>query len=392
MTGCKDHILTVFVFAFILLWFVKYQKTRNYWFLPLTFIFTGLLAWVRPELAFWIFLSLCIFCALELLPNWKNDNGIRLLLPFFFAPLFTIIGALPFFVNNYMVTKNIFVPAWILWNQDLAAPVEEESIATNSIVGSGSIDAIHSIFGLFSKMIGIYPDTFFSDVLGVLFFPQNGGIGVLVIVPLFLVTTAVIIILLLKKKIRLDHDDHLNLIPLLLLSGAILFAYGVKIHSLNISPGVLPDIRYLLAIYIPLNLIGLIFLQKINTGRIYNIGKLIIMIAFLAISILPSLFIEMWFYSDKLIRSGFSAPLNRMFSLIILGIAILTIICLFLREFKEKWNGFSHYLIAVLCSIPAVWQLNLIFYHCTFGQTGYTFWIPVIRFFYDQVLIKILIS
>jgi len=393
MIGCKDHILTVFICTFILLWLVKYQKTKDGWYLPLVFIFTGLLAWVRPELAFWIFLALCVFYLGIIYNKWKEGifSGTKPAL-ILCAPLFTLIGALPFFVNNFMVTKNPLIPAWILWDQDLAAPVVD-SVSTNGIATASSPDAVHTVTGLFGKMIKIHPDTFLSDILGVLFYPQNGGIGVFPVVPLFLVMSVVIVILLLVKKIAFDEQEKQFIIPLALLAIAIFVAYGIEINSLNTSRGVVPDMRYLLALYVPLNLMGLLFLKKISIITINPLIAIKRMGIFSFFTIPLSLYIVFYFYAMSSIAATFSSRLNTEMALVILLMSSLTIIAIILPFFTKRGENICNYLIPVLCSLPFVWQTVFIFYHHAFSTAqGYTFWFPLVRVFFESVLVKILIS
>jgi len=388
MTGCKDHILTIFLFTAVLLLMVKFQVSEEYWYLPLAFIFSGLLAWVRPELAFWVFLVLCIYCVIIFYRLWKKKVNRIEILKFACAPFFTLIGAIPFFTNNYMVTNNFFIPAWILWNQDLAAPVDG-AIIINENLPSAGITTFHSLSGLLSKMIKIHPDTFFSDLLGVLFFPHNGSMGVFPLVPLFLVMSITIFLLFLLNRIHFTEKEKSNILPLALLAFSVIIAYSIKLNGLNTSGGVLPDIRYLSPMYIPLNILGLLFLQKTQLLTIKPLMSVKVILSYWIIAVPSSLFFIYFLYSELSIRS--ITPINSTISLTILSLCLMTIILILIQLYYRKTIWVVEYLILQLCALPLLWQIGLVLYIRTFASgAGYTFWIPIIRVLYDVGIFPLL--
>ena len=391
MIGCKDHILTVFIFTAVLLWVIKYLKTGDCWYLALSFISAGLLSWVRPELAFWVFLGLCLYCAIIINHLRKQSGPRRTLFIVVCAPFFTLIGALPFFTNNYMITKNIFIPASIAMFQENPVPAEN-IVPAAQLASFGNGSTFHSVSGLLGKMIQINPDTFISDLLGVLFSPQNGGIGVFPLVPLFLVMGIVVIILLLAKKIKFTDDEWNILVPLALLALSVFIAYGLEMHSLNISKGVLPDMRYLSPMYIPLTLIGLFFLKKINLPIMSSFTALKWMAVFWIFTIPVSLIIIYLQSYDFHTRSEFVVPLDLSFSIIIFAMSFITLLIVLLQSFSIIKFRASDYFIPLLCALPLVWQIDIVFFiRSNTSGAGYTFWIPIVRILYDYALAPLLI-
>lgn len=247
-TSCKDHILVATIFIGIILCIIQFQKIKDFWYLPLAFILSGLLAWARPEFAIWIFLMLLVFCVSIFLKYQKTGIKKQEKSLLFWAPLFTIIGALPFFVNNYMVTKNFLIPAWILWEQDALPVAVSSSLSEPLTPGNGNM--IQSIWTLMFKMISINPNTFFSDLFGIFFHPLNGSVGVFPFVPLFVITSILIIILTLCKKMQFSPQDNRYLYPLTLMAIGVFLAYFVRISSMNVSHGMTPDMRYLSPLYV----------------------------------------------------------------------------------------------------------------------------------------------
>jgi len=392
MTGCKDHILTIVLFTAVLLWIVKYHISKEYWYLPLTFIFAGLLAWVRPELAFWVFLALCVYCTIIIYGIWQSQKKVTAYFGIVCAPFFTLIGAIPFFTNNFMVTKNIFIPAWILWNQDIAATSDVTAIPNETISPAG-ITAFQSLSGLLGKMIAIQRDTFFTDLFGVLFSPSNGGIGVFPLVPLFFVLVIIIMILWLSRRISFTIEEKGVLLLLGLVSFAVFITYCVQINSLNTSLGVLPDMRYLTPLYIPLTVIGLFLLKKVQLLTITPLEALKRMAIFWIIAVPVSLILTFLMYSDLQNRIESVVPLNSIMGAVILLTCIISIVLIIYHLFiSTKNTEVINFLIPVLCALPLIWQIDVSFYIRAFATgAGYTFWIPIMRILFDNQLVPLIL-
>ena len=181
-TFCKDHILVLACFVPIVLCLVRFIKTDEYWYLPLAFLFSGLMAWARPEVALWIFILTCGICGYTII-RYRNQNrpGYHPL-AVLCSPLFTLIGALPFFLNNLLMTKNIFLPVSALYLRD-----ESTSLAINtsqSLMYSTGVKSLQSVITkLFLPAVPSSPLTMLTDFAGIFFYPQNQSISVFGLVP-----------------------------------------------------------------------------------------------------------------------------------------------------------------------------------------------------------------
>jgi len=220
---CKDHALVAFLFTAIVLMAVNFLLTTNDWYLPGAFLLTGLLAWARPELALFVFAALGFFIAYSYVVMRDRFTPFTHAIPLITAPLFTLIGAIPFCINNYLFTGNFFVPAWILWKT-------ESSSANISLTGATPLqqapsDTLGSLLHLFLSTINIRPSTFFSDVYGVLLNPQTGSMGVLPLVPLFMVALLILPVLWVYGNLDFSREEKLVLMTMVLLALGVFLAY-----------------------------------------------------------------------------------------------------------------------------------------------------------------------
>jgi len=391
VTGCKDHVLVFFIFTAVLFSIVKFHKGRDLWFFTLAFLFSGLLAWARPELAFFVFLALCLYWLHIFYHCRSTKRATTEYLKFFSAPFFTLIGALPFFTNNLMVTKNIFLPAWILWSDTNFVSTSGESISGSVISISGG-NPFNTIFGLFRKMVVIDPSTFFGDLVGVFTHAENGSIGIFSLCPLFLVTLVVITILVVMKRVQVSPDEKNDIFLILLMAAAVFITYAIEIRSLNISHGVIPDIRYLSPIYLPLNLLGLIFFRKLSavSGRYIMILKMIVVLWVIEIPI--SLVLVSQYYRDYQNQVSYLKGLNAGFSMILLTACIFLVLLIIYCELNQKRVIITSFGIAILCSLPVIWQINASFLLRVFSTgAGYSYIIPVVRVIYQIIVTNFLI-
>jgi len=375
---CKDHVLVAFLFTAIVLLTVKFLLTTKVWFLPEAFILTGLLAWARPELALFVFAVLCIFIAYSYLIMRNRFTPLIKAIPLLTAPLFTLIGAIPFCINNYLFTGNIFVPAWILWK-----PVSSSAgiaVPGSTVVTQASSDTMGSLGHLFVSSIHIQPSTVLSDVYGVLLNPQSGSMGVLLLVPLFMVALLLLPVLWIYGKLNFSRDEKQVLMTMVLLALGIFLAYIHRISSINISTGVTPDIRYLSPIYLPLSIIGLFIIRKVPT-IINSIKKIMKWIIIIWGAVIPISLVAMSLYYPYPESFIFLfRPLNTIISLGILIILMLFILCLIANIFYKVAETPTVILFALLCAAPFIWQIDMTFLVRLYGTGlgGYSFWIPVV--------------
>jgi hypothetical protein len=377
-SGCKDHILTLLLFVSVLFCVVKFRYSEDTLYLPLAFLVTGLLAWARPELALWVCIFIGGMWGFILINHLrkKTDTGYGLLLC---SPLFTAIGALPFFLNNYLVTKNPLLPTGVVYiPRDSASVVAQ---ATNYGYQNSSIPS-PSLVQIFTLKNAVPSSDLFGDIVGILFHPANGSMGLLPVVPLLLVMLGLAIVLVVSKKIRFSQEEIYTIVIIGLLTIPVGIAYANNLVQLNTSRGITPDIRYLSPLYIPLTLLGLFLMRKIFVTDPIEILKKILIIS--AIGIPVSLYLTAKAYTDPTIVVQLDAPISTVFSSVIFSVAIVSLVVFFVSKFSEIREKIVGLLIALLCAVPFIWQIDISVRFWLFSVTSekYQAWIPIVNIIY----------
>jgi hypothetical protein len=222
-----------------------------------------------------------------------------------------------------------------------------------------------------------------SDLAGIFFFPANGSISIFGVVPLFLVMAIIAGILLGGKKIRLSIEEKKFIFLCLLISLAIFLAYEGILHIMNTDFGVVPDMRYLSPAYLPLIVIGLILLKKVDIlpenpadslKRLFLVCSTGLIISILFLSMVSRVASTTLFY-DKFFS---------LYALVLVPLAVGTILY---RGFTRHKTMLCEYLIFLLCSLPFFWQVNLMsILRYLSAASGYIFWIPVVRVIWEMIM------
>jgi len=382
-TSMKDHMLVALLYGALLVSVVYYFKRHDRWFFPVSCILIGLTAWARPELALPTFIGTVAF-------YWFTYGSVisrpKQLKDYFFilcSPLFVLIGALPFFINNYFITGNPLLPTWAVW-PILNTPGYTSGItASSGSLASGSIIPVEKIIQIFISEISIRPETFFNDLYGILVNPQNGSMGVFALTPLFLIALFLIPIIILTKNSLFSKEEKFLLFSMGLFSFLVFAAYIYQIPGLNMSVGVVPDIRYLSPAYLSLNVFGLIILKKIPELS-KNPRVLLKLLLPLWVIILPLVLVfNTSYYPDP--RESWPAifyPLDIIASLMIY-VLIFVFLLLYLSAvfFKKQNPCWKLLIILIILSIPIIWQVLTSVNICVYGRGlgGFTLWIPIVR-------------
>ena len=349
-TGGKDHILVLLLFAGVLLSLVKFQKTKERWYLPLAFLFSGLLAWARPELALWVFFAVCLILGYTLFRKRQNGS-----VPEYFfltcSPLFTLLGALPFFLNNYLITKNPLLPMLAVSN----------SPQLNTILTS----------------------TVLEDLVGIFFHPLNRSMGIFSLTPLFLVMTILGVVLVLSGKLHFSWEENHMIAVIALLAFSVFLAYAGRFHMMYVDVGINPDIRLLSPVYVPLTLLGLVILRRAQVIAENPLDTLKKMLMICALGIPLSLIFMSKAYADPNVAAELNSPLAGFFSIAIFSLAAITLIIITWNIFTNRRDKISGFLIVLLCAIPFIWQIDASVYVWQFATAeGYPAWIPITRILY----------
>jgi hypothetical protein len=386
VTHCKDHILVLLIFSIILLCLVRFGKTNDYWYLPLSFLSAGLLAWIRPELALWMFLLLCgVFCYI-LIKFRSQPHSFQELLITIGSPLFTLLGAMPFFLNNLLVTKNILLPVMSVFLSEDSVTLAANSSPT--LIRTAGVKSFQSLLFMFLPSIPANPVDFFIDLLGVFFYPQSGSVSVFALTPLIVVIVVVLVILVPLKKVVFTPEEKRFLCIALIVSIATFLTYVSQIHLLNVDRGIVPDIRYYSPMYLPFSIIGLIGIRKIvflneNPRKIIKNFLLIIILGLpLSMMLVPMAYT---FQMEKFSKGIFA--IGNFFSLYVIMLLIISIVTILFYAYCQEGKSAAQYMILLLCSVPIFWQLNETIINYIFsGFSKYTFWIPIIRVMVESIL------
>jgi hypothetical protein len=376
---CKDHALVAFLFTAVVIMVVKFLLTDKTWYLPGAFVVSGLLAWARPELALFIFAALCVLVAYiyVCMKNRISQNKNKLLL--ILSPLFTLIGAIPFFVNNYLFTKNIFLPAWVLWNTELPSPVK--TVADSAPLQQPFSDTIGTLLATILRGTNIRPSTFFADLYGILLNPQSGSIGVLALAPLFLVAVLLILVFwAMKKNIHFSSEEKHIIAAMVILSLGVFFAYIRGISGMNVSPGIVPDIRYLSPMYLPLNLIGLMVIRKINSITDKTLDLLTWMVSSWILAIPLSVIVICGYYPPAKNWVDIFPLLDAWTSVVVYTLILIFFICIIISIVFKKPMTPAKIFLALICAVPFIWQIDATFLARMYGAGlgGYSFWLPIL--------------
>lgn len=391
VTVCKDHMLVFILFTAILLCLVRFFITDENWYLPLAFLISGLLAWARPELALWVFLFICGVCGYTVIRFRSQKRSCNDFVFILFSPLFTLVGALPFFLNNNLVTKNFLLPAMTLYLSEKSLPYTWNM--SHTPIRVAGVESIQSAIMMFVPAIPSSPLDFLSDLFGIFFLPQNGAISIIALTPLFFVMAILALVLLFYRKLQFTPEEKRILMLNFFISMVVFLAYVRQIHTLNTDSGIIPDIRYLSPIYLPLTILGLSILRKVNiisNGPESSIKKIC---AICIIGTPVSLIIMSMAYSAHLGSTGSIMLIDRFFSYSVVLLALIILGTLFWTLYTNRAKTIQNYLIPFLCSLPFFWQIDMVFFIRTFsGGSSYTFWIPLIRIFYDLTVKYILVK
>jgi hypothetical protein len=374
----KDHLVVILLLAVVLFMVIRFLSENDLRALSSGFFFVGLLIWARPELGIFIFIALFVGTSLIYLSDYTLHDTMVSPLKLMLSPLFTLAGAAPFFINNYLVSGNIFIPAFVL--------TQKSSLAQSSIEGSNPVvDNTVSALLQVNSMTTVTPlSTFPSDVYGILFFPQSGSMGILPLVPVFVSAVMILPVLLMKIRIRFDCREKMILGILVLLSLAVFGAYLNRVAGLNTDLGIMPDIRYLSPLYLPLTIAGLMIIRK-APGITERPFELLADMGITWLILLPvSLSVILFCHSPPLGWNNVFILIDRWATMAIFVITVVFVLLYYRMIVSRTHDGpgsrVAHAAFAFMCALPLVWQAAASFLALLFVNAwgGYYFWIPVL--------------
>ncbi|PKL59007.1 MAG: hypothetical protein CVV34_00170, partial [Methanomicrobiales archaeon HGW-Methanomicrobiales-5] len=388
----KDHMLTAMVLAFVIFFFIQYISHGRQRDAALSFVCSGLLIWVRPEVGFYVTIFTGLFFCMPLIKQViKKEAPFNHTLKSCIPMAGVFLGAVPFFINNILISKNWLVPVFDLPRSaidsgsattiplPISQVVSDPSII-NEAAGLNIFDTLPRVWEMITHAIfrGFSFDNIVSGFYGVMVFPENGNIGFLVMCPLIII--ALVALALWNRKIsQLSANNKEIGLFLFVMILAIFLGYLPQFYSMNISLGVLPDMRYLTPAYLPCGLFSIFILTKVpffKSPRNYLTYGLIGTVV-----IIPVLFFLMVFvhpFGDQ--YEGYAA----FFKFVILSEVIvcsgLMIVSRFYPEDNWFYSAVLPYLIVLMLITVFSFQFMLAtLYGMLMKMNGYTFWMPLVR-------------
>ena len=382
----KDHILTSAIFALILLFLVRYLYAARWWDATAAFICSGLLLWVRPEVGLVVSAMLILF----FIGNAAYDlagkhGGLKELVTALVPIAGTGLGAVPFFLNNLLLTGSFFTPVWRA--EGLAVPIMTTTQQVSEAVSSAATQAVvtaqpgatyASIFRVVQSRFSPLSLDMLGHLVHVLTFPRNHGFGFFIICPLLpLALLSLIFWYDGVKKIR--NTDRKVLIFLIVMSLAIICSYIPEMGVLDTNTGTPPDMRYLMPAYISAGLLSIMILRQ--TPLLKDAGGILKKTLYATAILTPLFIIIMIVIHPFGVRYAGYAAVFLYF--VLFGIVLCFMGMVLTRLRIGNAGDFSAILpIFLLVTIVAVFTFQIVVAFVmgdVLKFNGYPFWLPLIR-------------
>lgn len=324
---CKDHILVALLVALVAYSLLQYHASKRLPVLGMGAM--GLLVWARPEIAFGVGIAGCIVLAVQ---NWRA------------AGLFFVgsgVASLPAFLNNYVVTGNL-----------LKSPF----LAANTLYGgsfTGHVQySVNSGYYAFNPILQYPIDLFYSIAV-----PQSGSVGLLVVIPLFLLV--VVFSPFILKTIRKEEWILLSM-GLGVLAYQAIF-WGFKLHS---DTGITPDMRYFMPGYACLTLFGLSILQRLLDIKPKQAIRETFLFTMIGILLLGGIVITIPYFGESIFA------FNRLVNTSMIGLFGISLLMLVNSQFTPR------FVVPMLIAVPLVWQIVIAFTYGDIKIHDYAFFLP----------------
>jgi len=382
----KDHMAVAAVFAVVIFLFIRYLYESSWLDATLAFTGTGILLWFRPDIGIVVFCCVALFfCVLQFRNLIRTPAGVTTTLRSLSPLLGILLGSIPFFINNQMITRNWLVPLWLA--RPVATRAENASGITEAIQsvapasGTGASGLASSVFAgistLLSHLMELPPDSL-HHLTGILLFPENKGIGFFILCPIIVIAIFSAIVWF-RTPFKDDEKRSLVLLFLILMSVAVFWNYIPSMMIMNTDTGITPDMRYLSPAYISLGLLSIMILRetpliKKPRDSLKNclLGSIILVPAFFFILVivhpLGSQFAAYaWFFRFVILFE-------------VLLCCALIVLSRASREAARSLVKFLPYVLVAIIVTVFTFQFMLTFIFGVMVKfNGYPFWIPLIR-------------
>ena len=261
LTG-KDHSVSLLFIMLAIYFYYSYAESNQVKYKYLAFAMVGLELWVRAEAA------VPLFCALfltELLFIYRNNTARAQLLNVTKIVAVILISLIPFFINNYLLFGNIFLPTLtdvvITGTTTETAPVSAHGM--DQIVAM--LRSTSKIPALFGVMFGKY-HVLSGTVVPFLFHNDNTTLmSIFEVCPLLIFSLFILyrLFVLLRRNARAILKKEYYL-PFLFICYSITHILIYSGYTYPYYRGGTWDYRYFLPVYVPLLYFAFSFLHDYN--------------------------------------------------------------------------------------------------------------------------------
>lgn len=353
----KDHILTLFFFLISFYFFISWIQSESFFHLISSYIAIGWIAWVRPDVGSGLFiLTILAGIVLTFRKGIKNEFKI------FFCSFATLFGAIPLFLNNYGLTGNVVTTPLAMEYQavsDNSVEVLNEMLATNYYAGFPNlIDLPAALYHVLFDPVYPYAAGFF----------QVSPISFLAVFCI-----GCLFYCIFKKKHFFDSEyEKIAFMGILFISLGLILPQVNNIIQLGESKGIVPDIRYLSSLYVPMVLLGLFFLKKLKLDE-FDVKKILESFFWIAIITVPLSFIVFQAFIGT--HMDIQLQAQQWINYVFLGIVVAVLILILAKKVRKE---VLHYLLPILLVSNLIWFIILGFrFTNTIVWEHYHFWLPV---------------
>ena len=379
----KDHMASTAVFTLALWFFINYLRTRRFRDAAAGFFTIGILVWLRPDTGLAVFVCMALFCiAINLLHAKESRETLWSALKDSGAILFTAIGAIPFFINNLIITGNFLLPPLLLerkirYGQTsvLVAPGSPVAVTGSHVITADPVVIGTDFFSTLKTYLFSISSDPCANLLGILFFPENGSIGFFIIAPIALLAFLLIPVLAVRKEIAAGiGPEKRELAALLFIATASIFVSILyNLHGVNTGTGISPDIRYLMPAYLPATLLGLLVLEK---TALLNDPRHLVCTTFIMGSLLAVILAIVMVLLSTIGFLNISAIVRMLTIVIVVEVLAISLLFCILRPGIRGCNLYANTALPVLVLTVLALVLLMILIVPGAKYNGYSFWLP----------------
>ena len=357
--NAKDHALVALLFAVVLYCFTLYLSRKDPLYLFSSFIAVGWTAFARPELGPALAAGFFLFALAVAARKGRREAGQAIL-----AVAGIPLGALPLFVNNLGLSGN---PLILPWTAGYAA-------ARGKVLPSGSESLWSIIIGHYTPPAG----DLLAGIYGVFIKPiRASSAAIFQVSPLslfaLLLAATVAYALIRRKPTGISARDAQILAFFALTAILVVLAYAHRLTGMPASPGIVPDMRYLSPIYLPMLVVGVYALKYAGLDG-DGVKESLKTLFWLTVIDLPLIFITLQIIAGK-DRTG---QITFLMYLTYASFAVTAVLyaAVIARRASPRLLAYA---VPVPMLFSLAWFMVVGFRFATSCWEGYHFWIPLVE-------------